>query len=93
MTRNAVHRTNGWKEPRGSSNPTSLFINNLGKMAQHRVQVNPMCPNAVEFTTSPGSLFQWLIILIMKSFPLVSNHNLIRIKFSLLPLIFSCGSL
>lgn len=41
--------------------------------------------NVVEPTTSPGSLFQWLIIPTVKNFPLVSNHNLIRINFYPLP--------
>lgn len=41
------------------------------------------------FTTSPGKLFQWLIVLFVKNFPHVSNWNLLRSNLYPIPLVFS----
>lgn len=47
--------------------------------------------NVVESTLSPGSLFQWLITLIVNNFPLGSNCNLIRATFIHYPSSFHVG--
>ena len=60
-------------------------------MAQHPVQLNLKSVSSVgEPTTSLGRLaYEWLIVLIVENFPLVSSWDLPRSNLYPLPLVFS----
>jgi len=58
-------------------------------MTQHPVHLNLKTVQCWEIQLTWQRLLQWLIVLIVKNFPLVSNWNLPRSNLNPLSLIFS----